>query len=105
MWKIFSDKASNLEITHKCVITYSLTHLDCHCSASAYQPCSSSGWQLIGHNVLMKGRGMVAAQHKWYFWKKGNLNKPREIFSSQLITQLMAWRAVGEEVILFTDVN
>jgi hypothetical protein len=32
MWKVFSDKA-NLEITHKCVIAYSLTHLDCHCSA------------------------------------------------------------------------
>jgi hypothetical protein len=32
MWKVFSDKA-NLEITHECVITYSLTHLDCHCSA------------------------------------------------------------------------
>jgi hypothetical protein len=30
--KGFSDKA-NLEITHKCVITYSLSHLDCHCSA------------------------------------------------------------------------
>jgi hypothetical protein len=32
MWMFFSDKA-NLEITHKCVITYSLIHLDCHCSA------------------------------------------------------------------------
>jgi hypothetical protein len=32
MWQVFSDKA-NLEITHKCVITYSLSHLDCHCSA------------------------------------------------------------------------
>jgi hypothetical protein len=53
----------------------------------------------------MKGRGKVAAQHKWYFWKKGNFNKPQEIFSSQLITQLMAWRAAGEEVILFIDVN
>jgi hypothetical protein len=43
---------------------------------SAYQPCHSSGWQLIGHNGLMKGRGMVAAQHEWYFQKKGNFNKP-----------------------------
>ncbi len=48
---------------------------------------------------------MVAAQHEWYFWKKGNFNKPREIFSSQLITQLMAWCAACEEVILFIDVN
>jgi hypothetical protein len=53
----------------------------------------------------MRGRGTVAAQHKWYFWKKGNLSKPQEIFTSQLITQLMVWRAVGEEVILFIDVN
>jgi hypothetical protein len=72
---------------------------------SAYQPCRLSGWQLIGHNGLMKGRGTVAAQHKHYFWKKSNSNKPREIFSSQLITKLMAWRGAGEEVILFIDVN
>ena len=72
---------------------------------SAYQPCRLSGQQLIGHIGLMKGRGRVAAQREWYFWKKGNFNKTQEIFSSQLITQLMAWRAAGEEVILFIDVN
>jgi hypothetical protein len=72
---------------------------------SVYHPCHSSGWQLISHNGLMKGRGTVAAQHERYFRKKCNFNKPREIFSSQLITQLMAWHAVGEEVILFIDVN
>jgi hypothetical protein len=72
---------------------------------SAYQPCRLPGWQLIGHNGLMKGRGTVAAQHQWFFWKKCNFNKPREIFSSQLITQLMARRAAGEEVILFIVVN
>jgi hypothetical protein len=71
----------------------------------AYQPCCLSGWQLIGHNGLMKGRGTAAAQHKYYFWKKGNFNKPQVIFNSQLITQLMAWRAVDEEVILLIDVN
>jgi hypothetical protein len=48
---------------------------------------------------------MVAAQHERYFWKKGNFNKPQEIFSSQLITQLMAWRVAGEEVILFIVFN
>ncbi len=41
---------------------------------SAYQPCRSSGHWLIGHNGLMKGRRIVAAQHKHYFWKKGNFN-------------------------------
>ncbi len=56
----------------------------------AYQPRRLSGCQLIGHNGLMKGRGMVAAQHERYFQKKGDFNKPREIFSSQLITQLRA---------------
>jgi hypothetical protein len=53
----------------------------------------------------MNNRGMVAAQHKWYFQEKGNFKKPREIFSSQLITQLMVWHVAGEEVILFIDVN
>ncbi len=48
---------------------------------------------------------MVAAQHEHYFQKKGNFNKLLEIFSSQLITQLRGWRAAGEEVILFIDVN
>jgi hypothetical protein len=48
---------------------------------SAYQPCCLSGWQLIGHNGLMKGRGMVAAQHECHFQKKGNLTSP-ERFSA-----------------------
>ncbi len=48
---------------------------------------------------------MVAAQHERYFQKKGNFNQPWEIFSSQLITELMARRVAGEEVILFIDVN
>jgi hypothetical protein len=52
----------------------------------------------------MKDRGTIAAQHKRYFQKKGNFNKPRENFT-QLITQLRAWYAAGEEVILFIDVN
>jgi hypothetical protein len=53
----------------------------------------------------MKDRGMVAAQHKWYFQKKGYFNKPREISSSQLITQLMVWSAASNELILFIDIN
>jgi hypothetical protein len=48
---------------------------------------------------------MVAAQHECYFRKKGNFHKPWEIVSTQLITQLRVWRAAGEEVILFVDVN
>jgi hypothetical protein len=53
----------------------------------------------------MKGRGMVAMQHEWYFQKKGNFNKPWEVFSTQMLTQLRAWQAVGDEIILFIDVN
>jgi hypothetical protein len=56
----------------------------------AYQPCRLSGHRLIGQNGLMKSRGMVAAQQEIYFWKKGNFNKPWEIFSTKLITQLRA---------------
>ena len=67
----------------------------------AYQPCRLSGCQ----NGLMKGRGMIAVQHKQYFRKKGIFNKPREVFSTQLITQLRARRAAGEEIILFMYVN
>ncbi len=70
-----------------------------------YQPCRLSACRPIGHNGLRKGRGMVAAQHKCYFQKKSDFNKPWKIFSSQLITQLRAWCAVGEEEILFIDVN
>jgi hypothetical protein len=71
----------------------------------AYQPCRLSGCRLIGQNGLMKGSGMIAVQHEWYFWKKGNFNKPREVFSTQLITQLRARRAAGKEIILFINVN
>jgi hypothetical protein len=34
-----------------------------------------------------------------------NFNKPREMFSTQLLTQLRAWRAVGDVMIIFRDVN
>jgi hypothetical protein len=71
----------------------------------AYQPCHLSGHRLIGQHGLMKGKGTVAAQHKWYFQKKRNFNKPREVFSTQLLTQLRAWQAVRNEIILFIDVN
>ncbi len=71
----------------------------------AYQPCLSrlpDNWK---QNGLMKSRGTTAVQHEWYFWKKGNFNKPRDVFHTQLVTQLRAWQAAGEEVILFIDVN
>jgi hypothetical protein len=72
---------------------------------SAYQLCRLSGCRLIGQNGLMKGRVRVAAQHKWYFRKNGNFSKPREVSSTQSITQLRAWLAVGDEIIFFIAVN
>ncbi len=48
---------------------------------------------------------MVAAKHECYFQNKGNFNKPQEVFSTQSITQLRVWWAVGEEVILIIDVD
>jgi hypothetical protein len=60
---------------------------------------------MIVQNGLMKGRGTIAAQHKWYFRKKGNLNKPREVFRTQLLTQLRVWKALRDEIILFVNVN
>jgi hypothetical protein len=53
----------------------------------------------------MPGRGTVAAQHQRYFRKKGNFNHPRKIFGKQLLTQLKAWRAAGDKIILFADLN
>jgi hypothetical protein len=70
-----------------------------------YQSCCLSGCRLIDQNGLMKGKGMVATQHTRYFQKKDNFNKPREVFSTQLIIHLRAWRAADDEIILFIDVN
>jgi hypothetical protein len=53
----------------------------------------------------MKARGTVAVQHEWYLQKKGNFNISREVFSTGLLTQLRVWWAVGDEIIVFIDVN
>jgi hypothetical protein len=65
MWKVFSDKA-NLEITHKCVITYSLIHLDCHCSAHTQrvavgikQLAAAAVWQALNNERQVAGSGMA----------------------------------------------
>jgi hypothetical protein len=71
----------------------------------AYQPCYSKSCQIIKKNGSMKGKGTVAAQHEQYFQKKGNFNKPRTVFSRQLVTQLKAWQAALKEIILFMYYN
>jgi hypothetical protein len=51
----------------------------------------------------MSGGVKVSSQHRRYFELRGNCNNPRAIFTSQLVTQLKAWRAKGFEIILFAD--
>ncbi len=67
MRKVFSDRA-NLEITHKCVITYSLSHLDCHCSAYLDYIQSGKNPSLIlepqGASRLELASGIMARQVK-----------------------------------------
>ena len=47
----------------------------------------------------------MAAQHGRYFCKKGIFTNPRKAFAKQLVTQLRAWRASGEGIIMFADMN
>ena len=73
---------------------------------SAYQPQKSSNKrQRITADGKMSGGGKVSSQHRRYFESRGNCNNPRAIFTSQLVTQLKAWRAKGYEIILFADLN
>ena len=73
---------------------------------SAYQPQKSSDKrQRITADGKMYGGGKVSSQHRRYFESRENCNNPRAIFTSQLITQLKAWRAKGYEIILFADLN
>ncbi len=47
----------------------------------------------------------MAAQHCHYFRKKGIFTNSRKAFARQLVTQLRAWRASSEGIILFMDMN
>jgi hypothetical protein len=49
--------------------------------------------------------GFQHAQHSRYFRKKGIFTNPQKAFAKQLITQLRAWQAAGEGIILFADMN
>ena len=62
----------------------------------AYQPCekrpNSKGFT-------------VFEQHERYFEPRGDFCSPRTIFLEQLVSQLLLWKAAGEEIILFGDFN
>ena len=49
--------------------------------------------------------GTVATQHTQYFRKRGIFQKPWKLFATQLVTQLKHWRAAGEGIILFADMD
>ena len=72
---------------------------------SAYQPCRGTGRVRLGREGQLLHGGPVAAQHDQYFRKKGIFTTPRKAFVQQVVTQLRAWRASGEGIILFADMN
>jgi hypothetical protein len=50
-------------------------------------------------------QGNSGRQHEEFFQMKGTLYNLRKVFSVQLVTQLKAWQAAREEIILFINVN
>ena len=62
----------------------------------AYQP-GEPGRDSKGYTVF--------EQHQRYFEARGDFRSPRTIFFQQLISQLLLWKAAGEEIILCGDFN
>ena len=62
----------------------------------AYQPCEKR---------LNRKGFTVFEQHERYFEPRGDFRSPRTIFLEQLVSQLLLWKASGEEIILFGDFN
>ena len=63
---------------------------------TAYQPCDP-GKDTAGETVW--------DQHQRYFEARGDGRSPRTIFFEDLTAQLLLWKAGGEEIILFADLN
>ena len=61
----------------------------------AYQPCRSSKRRL----------DTVYSQQRSYFRNKGDNRCPRVIFGTQLHHQLHQWLSLGDQLLLFIDVN
>ncbi len=74
---------------------------------SSYQPCNLMTVRISTPDPSgkMKRSRTVWAQHVRYFWKKGIFHDPRKAFCWQLIMQLKHWRAKGDKIILFADLN
>ncbi len=74
---------------------------------SANQPRNSTTarTRTLDPSGKMKRSQTVCAQHVCYFQKKGIFHDPRKAFRCQLITQLKHWRAKGDKIILFADLN
>lgn len=69
---------------------------------TAYRPVRPSksvrkDWQ--------RGKFTVWAQHRRYLRKRNIRMSPRAHFSMRLVNQLIEWKAAGDEIILFMDVN
>lgn len=69
---------------------------------AAYRPCRNSEDKKAERQ---KKQMMVWAQHSHYFQKQGIFHSPRMLFTRHLVAQLKQWRATGNEIILFIDVN
>jgi hypothetical protein len=64
--------------------------------AMAYQP-SNSGRSSAGM--------IVKDQQSRYFCARGDARSPRTIFFEQLITQLLLWKAIDNDIVLLGDFN
>jgi len=63
----------------------------------AYQPSGEPGKDSAGFTAW--------DQHSRYFESQGDGRSPRTIFFEQLVSQLLVWKASGEEIILLGDLN
>jgi hypothetical protein len=72
---------------------------------TAYQPYWGSNTPRLGPISCILHRGMVASQHQRYFRKKRIFTNLWKAFTTQLDTQLCTWRAAGEKIILFANMD
>jgi hypothetical protein len=71
------------------------------CIVTAYRPVKPSRKKRTGQ----RGWYTVWSQHRRYFHCRGISGSPRQRFASDLVSQLLAWKNSGYEIILFIDLN
>ena len=60
----------------------------------------------VPSNPGKKSKGFTVWDHQSRVWeKKGDLRSPRMILFEQIISRLLLWKSVGEEIILMGDFN